>query len=78
MLGKIIFNDIMFTSSAQTSFILLVQRFSDEFQMQDYISAFIQICMKFLLDFEAQRAALAKTHKFAESMVKQKTNRSVI
>ena len=31
MLGKIIFNDIMFTSSAQTSFILLVQRFSDEF-----------------------------------------------
>jgi len=24
--------------------------------MQDYISAFIQICMKFLIDFEAQRA----------------------
>ena len=34
--------------------------------------------MKFLIDFEAQRAQLVKTHKFAESLVKQKTNRSVI
>ena len=70
LLGKIICNDVTFSSCASESFIIILRRYHDHETMQQYMTSFTKIAMKFLTNFEKQKKDLAKTHKLAGDKMK--------
>ena len=70
LLGKIIWNDVTFSSSASESFLIILRRYHDHETMQHYVSSFTKIAMKFLFDFEKQNKDLAKTHQLEGNKLK--------
>ena len=55
LLGKIICSDVTFSSCASESFIIILRRYYDLETMQQYMTSFTKIDMKFLTNFEKQK-----------------------
>jgi len=74
LLGKIIWNDVTFSSCASESFLIVLRRYHDHETMQQYMSSFAKVAMKFLVNFEKQKVDLMKTHQVEGNKLKAGKN----
>lgn len=78
LLGKIICNDVTYSSCASESFMVILRRYHDHENMQQYMVSFTKVAMKFLIDFEKQKKQLMKTHQLEDNKIKTGRGNSYI